>query len=804
MMFKKLAFIFTLAIISIGVNAQLPVGGWTIHSPFGGVTSIAETKNKTFYLSVNSLFSVDKATNEVRALNITNDLNGSAIKAIYPHPEGKYLIVAYQDCNIDRINDDGTVINISDISDALITGNPAINHVGFCNDRIYVATTFGLVTIDDRKNETIETMFSPKSVDKVFGVGDHIVIAYESKLMAAPQSEHLVSIDKFSLIGGNTSTWTYGEPSIVIGDSRLLLSHKSGNNLKAIIADIDFVADKITFNIVKYNNAEQIITHFVSLGTDKAFVSNGTNMFTFSEDTPATSPEVTVFPSILKGQAVSAFDGLSKLWGGNADGICQYDITDRANPIQLGEKFGKTSFVTTNCNRIFAQPAGNVFFWNGHEESGFQLGLVGTGSLMLTSYTSGNGFTDETPRELTNGANSVSSIARPAWVVEDPHDPSVYYVGTWNQGLYMIRDGVQQHQFTAADTPISTAAGYRIAYIGFDPYDNLWITQETAAGTNNLHVAPYSELHSDNHSKTTWGTFDGGDAYIGRCTLGCPLSISNKIVFAKGYWSKTLLFVNAQDVNSITENSFVKVASYIDQDNKTLSFYHICALCEDKKGRLWVGTDKGVFEITDPSKITADYVQVNHLKVPRNDGTGLADYLLDALTVSGIAVDSSNRKWIATTTSGVYLVSEDGDQIIEHYNTDNSILPSNKVFSVACDPNSSSVFFATDAGVVEYNSTAAPASENLDNVYAYPNPVRPDYSGWITVTGLMDNTLIKIADSAGNVFYQGRSEGGMITWDGCNANGDRVKTGVYYVFASHGTSNDSGSDSCVTKILVIN
>ena len=123
---------------------------------------------------------------------------------------------------------------------------------------------------------------------------------------------------------------------------------------------------------------------------------------------------------------------------------------------------------------------------------------------------------------------------------------------------------------------------------------------------------------------------------------------------------------------------------------------------------------------------------------------------------------------------------------------------------MACDPNSSSVFFATSAGVVEYNSTAAPASENLDDVYAYPNPVRPDYSGWITVTGLMDNTLVKIADSAGNVFFQGRSEGGMITWDGCNANGDRVKTGVYYVFASHGTGNESGSDSCVTKIMVIN
>ena len=115
----------------------------------------------------------------------------------------------------------------------------------------------------------------------------------------------------------------------------------------------------------------------------------------------------------------------------------------------------------------------------------------------------------------------------------------------------------------------------------------------------------------------------------------------------------------------------------------------------------------------------------------------------------------------------------------------------------------SSVYFSSLEGVSEYSSTSAPASDNLDEVYAYPNPVRPDYTGWITITGLMDNTLVKIADAAGNVFFQGRSEGGLITWDGCNAAGDRVKTGVYYVFASSGTSDQSG-DSCVTKIMVIN
>lgn len=794
MMTKKIALIFLLALIGIGVNAQLPVGGWTIHSPFGGVSTIAETKNMTYYLSVGSLFSVDKRTNEVRSLNISNDLNGGAIKGIYPHPEGKYLIVAYQDCNMDRINDDGSVINISDISDALITGKPAINHVGFGNGRIYVATSFGLVTIDDKNNETVETMFSPKSVDKVFGLGDHIVIAYENKLMAAPASEHLVSIDKFNLVGGNAGAWTFGDYSAVIGDKRIIFTHKSGNNNKAVLADFNFDEDKLTYGMIRYNNADIILTHIVQMGKDEAFVANGTNMLTYGIDTPANNPAVSNFPAVLKGQALSAFEGLSKLWGGNADGICQYDITDRSNPVQLGEKFGKTEFATTNCNRIIPQASSQLFFLSATDFCLSQLGFSGQSNLCLTSYSPQFGFTNLTPK---------TNVPQPCWVTEDPNNKEIIYVPTFWNGLYRFKNGELDIIFTDTNSSICKYIYYGLSCINFDAFGNLWVGQEDALnGKYCIHAISAADLNKPEPLKSDWKTFEVSRIY--RSSTSITLFSSKMLVFAQGEWSANLHFIKQKNTSDLSDDELLTVNSYIDQDNKTLSINHINALCEDKKGRLWVGTDKGVFEITNPSKINSDVAQVNHLKVPRNDGTGLADYLLDALTVSCIAVDSSNRKWISTTTAGVYLVSEDGDQIIEHYDTNNSILPSNTVYSVACDPNSSSVFFATSAGVVEYNSTAAPASENLDEVYAYPNPVRPDYSGWITVTGLMDNTLVKIADSAGNVFFQGRSEGGMITWDGCNANGDRVKTGVYYVFASHGTSSDSGSDNCVTKIMVIN
>ena len=64
------------------------------------------------------------------------------------------------------------------------------------------------------------------------------------------------------------------------------------------------------------------------------------------------------------------------------------------------------------------------------------------------------------------------------------------------------------------------------------------------------------------------------------------------------------------------------------------------------------------------------------------------------------------------------------------------------------------------------------------------------------------HSLVKIADAAGHVFFSGRSNGGMITWDGCDPSGQRVRTGVYYVFASEAPGG--GGSGAVTKILVVN
>ena len=130
----------------------------------------------------------------------------------------------------------------------------------------------------------------------------------------------------------------------------------------------------------------------------------------------------------------------------------------------------------------------------------------------------------------------------------------------------------------------------------------------------------------------------------------------------------------------------------------------------------------------------------------------------------------------------------------------NSPLSSNTVYQVCCNPNSNSVYLTTPAGLYEYFSDSSPAEPTYDNIYAYPNPVRPEFMSDVTIMGLMDNSLIKIADASGFVIRQLKSTGGMATWDCCDQNGERVKTGVYMVLCSQ--ANGSG-EAVVTKIAVI-
>ena len=189
------------------------------------------------------------------------------------------------------------------------------------------------------------------------------------------------------------------------------------------------------------------------------------------------------------------------------------------------------------------------------------------------------------------------------------------------------------------------------------------------------------------------------------------------------------------------------------------------------------------------------------IKVPRNDGTNYADYLLSGISITCIAIDGANRKWIGTNNNGVYLISADNMTQLQHFTKDNSPLISNTVQAIIINQTTGEVFFGTDKGLCSFISDATETNAEMttDNVWAYPNPVTPNYTGPINITGLSYNANVKIIASTGALINEGRSNGGSYTWDGNDTKGRRVSSGIYMVV----TATQTGEKGTVCKIAVI-
>lgn len=270
----------------------------------------------------------------------------------------------------------------------------------------------------------------------------------------------------------------------------------------------------------------------------------------------------------------------------------------------------------------------------------------------------------------------------------------------------------------------------------------------------------------------------------------------NIMWFANNYYTENRLYA----YDFVNDKLVGHGPNFTNEDGTVITPVMVYALAEDLDGNVWIASSNGPFYISSADAIAGNDAFIQH-KVPRNDGTNLADYLLSDIKTRCIAVDGANRKWMGTE-NGVFLISSDCNTLLQHFTTENSPLPSNTVYDICVDDNSNMVYFATERGLCSYASDATEPSEEMtkDNVYAYPNPVTPEYTGKITIVGLSFNADVKIVTSNGALVNQGRSTGGSYQWDGRDLKGKRVASGVYMVQAA----TETGDKGVVCRIAVVN
>ena len=380
----------------------------------------------------------------------------------------------------------------------------------------------------------------------------------------------------------------------------------------------------------------------------------------------------------------------------------------------------------------------------------------------------------------------------------DPTNADHVYAGG-KCGLYEFLNGKLTAYYNKDNSPLKGANDrgtelgndfVLILGIKFDAQGNLWVLNSMAKGVSLLKLS--SDHQWTDHHQTLL-TDDSDNTLAG--LRGMMIDSRGLLWFVNNNWQDPSLFCYDME-----NDNLIKYNNFTNQDGVKYDVVWAYCVAEDREGNIWVGTDSGPFMI-QKQEVGQERVTFQQIKVPRNDGTDYADYLLSGVSISSIAIDGGNRKWFGTNGAGAFLISADNMNQIHNFTTDNSKLITNQITSIVINQKSGEVFFLSDDGLCSYMSNAIEPAEEMtkDNVWAYPNPVTPDYTGLITITGLSYDADVKITASNGALIAEGRSNGGMFTWDGCDKNGRRVISGIYYVISA---TSEGRSGTCC-KIAII-
>lgn len=393
---------------------------------------------------------------------------------------------------------------------------------------------------------------------------------------------------------------------------------------------------------------------------------------------------------------------------------------------------------------------------------------------------------DEHVKEKS-GLNFVASEA----LAVDPTDTAHVAVGA-RSGLFTFNHGVLKDAFNSSNSELSTGVNPDYTIISgltFDPQGSLWLLNSYSPDRNLFEIKPTGEWVS--HFQQ--GLMDGGQSLL--FMRSAFFDRQGRLWFVNSHWGLPALLCYEPATDKLR-----MIRNFVNQDGTTLVVTHLRSAVEDREGNLWLATNIGplMLDATETEKENPVFTEV---KVPRDDGSDRADYLLGGVDINCIAIDGANRKWMGANGSGLYLISADNIREVKHFTRANSPLLSDNVESMAIDGRTGRLFIGTDKGLCSYVADATePAGEmRQDSVYAYPNPVRPDYSGPITITGLSFDADVKIATADGTLVHQGRSLGGSYTWDGRDRQGRRVASGVYTVF----TATADGKKGTVCKIAIV-
>ena len=763
---------FSFTVLAANFNTT----GWKTYLSYNNTNSVEESNDQVFVVAEGSLYTYGKDDNSIKQYYKGNGLNDNTISLIRYNKQTKSLLIIYDNSNID-ILEGGVATNLPYLSTSTSIRDKQINSVLVHDEYAYLSTAFGIVVVNMAKKEIKDTYKLSLNITSCAIQNGNIYASTTNKaevssgIIYASLKENL--LDKanwkpyglsnlsdshtISAIASFKNTLFYlvsqqgifyennGELSRIINSSTLKYMKVIGEKLACIDNSRVFIVS----DTQKFDQINLSINDISTYQTDKYWIAEGSKGLRSIQRKGSNSFEALNEPIILDGPySNSAFDI-----------VCKNDkvyMIIGGKDLLNGKRFDKGGYILTYDydKWSFIDP----------KEAQKKLNLP------------------RNPRDYT-------SIA----VTTDDSNDEIVYASSMGDGVIQYKNGTPVQSYNEKNAFKETAGGYGSGYcyidgLAFDKNGNLWMTSSEV--NHAVLVLDKAGAWHRLDIEQLRGVYTINDILI--------TSTNDKWIYVPRNTPKLVMIPNSESLDEVSSYEFTTL---IDTDGKELTPSNYTCVAEDKDGYIWVGTNRGAVYFTKPRISSAeDKAATRCTRVKyTNEETGNLAYFLDNVVVTTLKVDAGNRKWIGTKGNGVYVLDNDNETIVYQFNTTNSPLLSDNIYDIEINDKTGEVFIGTDKGLNSYQGEASEGKSDYSEIYAYPNPVRPEHMDKVTIVGLMDNSNVKITDLNGNIIYQTKSLGGQAIWNCRNASGSRVATGVYLVLAS----TEEASESVVTKIIVV-
>ena len=749
------------------LQAQNFENSWTGYFSYVSIKSISQGNDKIYAAAENAIFTYDLSTEEISSISTINGLSGNPISTAYYSENNGLYVIGYENGLIEIVIDgEDNVLKVVDILDktTIPPNMKTINHFNEYNGRLYISTGFGISVYNLETLEFGDTYF-------IGDLGSQINITQttvQGDLIYASSSENGIK----SALVADENIIDYQQWATVIGGGYKgiqslgveLYAVNNSNNILKFDLDVGFLQiDTFLYPVVDFRAFSGVLT-----------ITTKSSIHTFSEGYVLTNEVTSLFEYDYLLQAGYAFN--NSFYLGTADLgmlIVPFNVNRALQVLPEGPLYNQPFTIEASPGKLWVAFGDVDLTFNP-----YPLTRKGISNYRNESWTN---IKYDSLTDLLD----VEDVNDLVFIKSNPNNPNETYMSSYQKGLLKIKNQDPTILYNETNSPLEIpggdeALGIRLYGSDFDKQDNFWFVQ-SRIDKGLIKLTPEGQFQTIDISNI----INAED----------ELALGKLVVSREGY-----VFFGAVSSGLVgynpTTNEFNKIGEALGNGN--LPSTDIKALAFDNQNRLWIGTRKGLRVLYSARNFFESGADIDSQPIIILDD-GVPQELLFLQSITDIEVDGSNNKWVSTATSGVFYLSSNGQETLLRFTSANSPLPSDTVLDISIDDADGTVYFATKDGLVAYDGTSTAPGEDLESVYAYPNPVRPNYFGNVTIDGLTAKANVKITDITGNLVFETTSQGGSVEWDTTAFGKYKVASGVYLVLIT----SDDNLLTKVAKIMII-